>query len=77
MTEPLVITHHQNKTLTPMAGSVVGDGGASERGAGGEEEKKKEKNKKKGVMKRWEGRDWRIHGRQEGYTVERGVSALL
>lgn len=28
MKEPLVITHHQNKTLTPVAGSVVGDGGA-------------------------------------------------
>ena len=42
--EPLVITHQQNKTLSPMAGSVAGDGaracGNGMEGGGGRKKKK-------------------------------------
>jgi len=45
----------------------------------GEEKRKK---KKKGESDWWKDRrtgerNWMVHGRQEGYTLERGVSALL
>lgn len=59
-----------------MAGSVAGDaeraGGRRWEVGGGGGVRVRE-----GEIEGQEGRDCRIHGRQEGYTVERGVSTLL
>lgn len=43
----------------------------------GEKEEGKWVRVREGEIGGQEERDWRIHRRQEGYTVERGVSALL
>lgn len=62
-----------------MAGSVAGDAeraGGRWWAAGGGTEGKRVRVREGGIEGQ-EGRDCRIHRRQEGYTVERGVSTLL
>lgn len=56
-----------------MAGSMARDGERASGGAGAGGGV----GRREGEIEGQEGRDCRIHRRQEGYTVERGVSALL
>lgn len=80
MKEPLVITHRQNKTTTPdgwQRGWGCGACGWEVVGGGGGGTEGKRVRVREGGIEGQEGRDCRIHRRQEGYTVERGVSTLL
>lgn len=75
---PRNYTHHQNRTLTPHGLQHgwewrAGREGEEEEMVGGSEGWGEREGREE--IEGQEGKDWRVHRRQEGYTVERGVSA--